>query len=129
MQMPQGLAAQHSSELFPEDLSGEQFPLSQNRRMPALFGVRLSSSSKPRLNCSRRREFLKLVSPTPSFSQLGEKPGRTEALTLSRIGKQLSQHQCRCAFGWAVFESAGFPKRSAIFDQPLPKHEHGHESR
>jgi hypothetical protein len=23
----------------------------------------------------------------------------------------------------AVFESAGFPKRSAIFDQPLPKHE------
>jgi hypothetical protein len=49
MQMPQGLAAQHSSELFPEDLGGEHFPLSQNRRTPALFGVRLSSSSKPRL--------------------------------------------------------------------------------
>ena len=57
-----------------------------------------SAFAFPRLNCSRR-EVLKLVSPTPSFSQLGGKPGRTEAPTLSRIGKRLSQQQCRCGFG------------------------------
>jgi hypothetical protein len=32
-------------------------------------------------------------------------------------------------FRLGLFESAGFPKRSALFDQPLPKHEQGHESR
>jgi len=27
------------------------------------------------------------------------------------------------------FESVGFPKGSATFDEPLPKHEQGYESR
>ena len=53
MQMPQGLAAQHSRELFPEDVSGEQFPSGEK-------GGRLlcSAFAFPRLNCSRR-EVLK----------------------------------------------------------------------
>lgn len=108
----------------PEGVSGEQFPLSEK-------GGRLlcSAFAFPRLNCSRR-EVLKLVSAhTQLLATPGRKPGRTEALALSRIGKRLSQQQGRCGFGWAVFESAGFPKTSAIFDQPLPKHEQGHEGR
>ena len=70
MQMPQGLAAQHSSELFFEDLGGEHFPLSQNRRTPALFGVRLSA---PQLFPA---EGLKLVSP---HTQLLATPGKIGA--------------------------------------------------
>ena len=87
-----------------------------------------SAFAFPRLNCSRR-QVLKLVSPhTQLLATRGETGAdRSPHAQSHRKTAIPATMQMRIRLG--DVESAGFPKRSAIFDQPLPTHEQGHEGR